>query len=403
MGDEVLEALKRIEGNVTAQSTRLIEIEKKQEQLPSILERLGAVESKGATRVVSLGIDAHEKSKQPFSFSRAALAIALRDESLAPFEMSVMKEAGRKYASVQSDKQRVMSTGVDSAGGYIVPTEYVAELIELLHARMICRELGATSLSGLTGGKIQIPRQTGGATAYLVAEGAAITPSDNTLGELQMEPRELAAMVKLNNRLVRLSNPSAEVMVRNDMAKQLSKKMDQLCMKGTGGLQPVGIVNTPGVNSTTMTAVPDPDALYDMQYQCELDNADVDAMGWGMHPRSWNTLRKTKDAEGRYILSSTFGQGTQEKRGPVQGILLGFPYRTTTQLSITLGAGAASEIIFGNWAELIIAEWFGLELKASGETSDAFEKNQLWVRAIMEFDCGVRHPESFCVDQTVAV
>ena len=38
-----------------------------------------------------------------------------------------------------------------------------------------------------------------------------------------------------------------------------------------------------------------------------------------------------------------------------------------------------------------------MEIMASTETSDAFAKNQTWVRIIQEVDMGLRHTESFAV------
>ena len=72
----------------------------------------------------------------------------------------------------------------------------------------------------------------------------------------------------------------------------------------------------------------------------------------------------------------------------------------TTQIPINLtkGAGTAlTEVYFGNWEELIIGQWGGMEIALSTETSDAFEKDQTWVRVLQEVDIAVRHPESFCL------
>ena len=80
---------------------------------------------------------------------------------------------------------------------------------------------------------------------------------------------------------------------------------------------------------------------------------------------------------------------------------LGVPLRGTTQLPTNLeksSSGAVlSEVIYGNWQELIIGQWGGLEFMASSETGDAFEKAQTWIRVIQEVDIALRHPESFCL------
>ncbi len=387
------EILGRIDGNVAGMKETLANHGKSLEQLN---DRVNALEQKTkGSRSVSLGIDDEERKKHPFSFQRAILAISEKNHKLAPFEMSVMKEAAAK---------RDLSTDVDTAGGYIVPTEYMADLIELLRAKLVVQQLGATRMSGLTGGMVQIPKQTGGATGYWVAEGASITSSQQTLGQIEMRPREAAGLTIMSNRLLKLSNPSAEAMVRNDLAATIDRLVDLAALQGVGGLQPLGIANTPDINTTAMGAAPTLDDLYDMILKLEEDNADDGALGWAFHPRTWNTLRQLKDSEGRYILTpGVIPSSVQDlRRGAQMGTLLGYPFRTTTQIPITLGAGADSRIFFGNWADLVIGEWGGIEILASQETSDAFAKNQTHVRIIVELDVVVRHAESFCVDSTVA-
>jgi HK97 family phage major capsid protein len=79
---------------------------------------------------------------------------------------------------------------------------------------------------------------------------------------------------------------------------------------------------------------------------------------------------------------------------------LGYPYKMTTQIPINLtkaNGTALTEVYYANWQELIIGQWGGMEIMASNETSDAFEKDQTWVRVLQEVDLAVRHPESFCV------
>ena len=73
---------------------------------------------------------------------------------------------------------------------------------------------------------------------------------------------------------------------------------------------------------------------------------------------------------------------------------LGQILRGTTQLPTNLEKGSSgavcSEVFYGNWQELIIGQWGGLEFMASGETGDAFEKCQTWIRVIQECDIKTR-------------
>lgn len=372
-------------------------LKKVDERFVAFEDRVKALESGAKRRKLGVSLPGVEDEKEKFSFQRAILAISTKDFSIAPFEMDVMRECNKK---------RDLSTDVDSAGGYLVPNEFMTELIELLRAKLVVGRLGVTRFSGLTGGSIMVPKQTGAATGYWVAENADVTESQQTVGQLEMRPREAAGMTVVSDRLLRLSNPGAEAMIRSDLAAVIDRLVDLAVLQGTGGTQPLGIVNTSGINTTSMATTPTVDLLYAMMYEVEADNADAGNLGWAFHPRTWNTLRQLKDANGNYILMGPNGPGValqNSDRGPAQGTLLGHPFATTTQIPTNLGATTnRSRIYFGNWSDVVVGEWEGLMLRASQETNDAFQKRQTWVQIVTEMDCLLKHGESFCVDSTVA-
>jgi len=360
------------------------------EKFKSLDTRLTTLEGRVKSRAVSLpGV---EDEKEQFSFAKAIYAIRTGDWSIAPFEKAVFEETRKK----------AMSTGTDSAGGYIVPTQYITDLIEMLRAESIVMALGATVLDNLTGSPVEIPKQTGGATAYWVGENAAITASDLTLGQLSMSPKAVAALVKMSARLANLSNPSAEAMVRRDIAQALALAIDLAALRGSGtGGQPTGIANTAGIN-TVAIGTDGGDFTFetaaDMVGTLEDSNALRGPLGYAMNPKVSKKLKKTRipqfsgDTGGDFVMLPMSNENLADA--------LGYDFKTSTQIptNLTKGTGTnLSEVYFGNWQELIIAEWGGLELMASNETSDAFEKNQIWVRAIQEVDIAVRHPESFCL------
>jgi len=138
--------------------------------------------------------------------------------------------------------------------------------------------------------------------------------------------------------------------------------------------------------------------MTDHIYELELDNAMGDRAGWVFHPAMKRKIAQLVDNDDRPLF-------TWDPTSKVpQAALLGFPWMTTTQIPINLGAGTnETEIYFCNWPELIIGEWFGLELAVSTETSDAFAKNQMWIRAIQEVDIGLRHEESFVLGSAFTI
>jgi HK97 family phage major capsid protein len=382
--NSVMEALKNqkglIEDRFNGLSGRMSDLEK----------RTYSVEDRLKPRRVSLpGVN---EEKDSFSFLRAINAIRSGDWSNAGFEHEVFNETAKRAGSV----------GTDSAGGYIVPSQFVFELIEMLRARAVVISMGATVLNDLYGSPLEIPKQTGGATAYWVSENSDITASDMAFGQLSMSPKSVAAMVKLSNRLLKLSNPSAEDMIRRDIVQSLALEIDRAALRGSGqGAEPKGIKNTVGINTVAIGTDGGPftlDVAADMEGTVEDDNALLGSLGFVWHSKVKRQLKKQKiaqfsgDTAGEPVILPMSDRNLKD--------LIGYDFSTSNQIPINLTKGNGtdlSEVYFGNWQELIIAQWGGIEIMASSETSDAFQKNQTWVRVIQEVDIGLRHPESFCL------
>lgn len=324
-------------------------------------------------------MDAEMKSgeisgRSGFSFGRFFQAIATRDWSKAPLERKALGE------------------GTGSAGGYLVPEQYLGEVKDRITAQAIVRRAGATVYPMATD-TLNVPKVTGGATAYWVGENAQITASDETFGQLQLVAKLLAAMVKVSNQLLSDASPSAEAAIRRDIAKVISLAEDNAFITGTGtGNQPTGIVNTTGVNEATLGAngaTPTFDNIYDALYQVESNNGLASA--WIMHPRTKNTLRKIKDSQGHYIYN--VAPSVKEP-----DTLVGLPVFLTTQILTNFTVGTSNDcsyIIVGQFDEAIIGERAGLEF-STDQSGTAFEYYQTWIRAIARLDFGLRTPGVFC-------
>lgn len=367
------------------------------EEQKKLQTRIDELEKMSTPRRISVpGLEGMEKD---FSLQRAINAIVSGDWTNAGFEKEVFSAASKK----------AMSAGTDTAGGYIVPNELLTDFIEYLRAKPVVSQMGATVLQGLNGVPVEIPKQTGGATAYWVGENQAITESALTFGQIALSPKQVSGLVKLSSRLLRLSNPSVEAMIRNDLQAVLANAIDYACLRGSGAAnEPIGIANTSGINSVTLGSgngdALDWDDILNMQYQLQVDNAFTGNLGYIFHPVTRKNLLKQKvaqysgDTAGEYIIQPIVSDAQLQN-------WLGYKYAMTTQvpINLTVGSGTCTEVYFGNWSELIIGQWGGLEIMASRETSDAFEKNQVWVRIIQEIDLAVRHPESFCLINTATI
>jgi len=412
MAEKLEEVLTRLNGGVEKilgdQESIKTELKKYTEGTVEFTNRMKSVEDRVKDmekRTVSLPGLEDKKEMEKFSLSRAILMTGSKDwaNPLFAYEREVHLEAQKRLN--RPYKLRDMQTTTDTLGGFIVPTQYVAQWIALLRARLVVEALGARVMSGLTGSPVEIPRQTGGATWNWVGEGATITASDQAIGQLVLTPHEGAAMTRLSNRLLRMATPGIDAFIRDDLVAVAQRGMDQAWLRGVGAAnEPLGIANTAGINTTAIAGVPDVDDLYAMLLEIEYDNADEGKIGWAMNPRTWNTLRQLKDGNGNYILSTQPYPGNvvgQEMGKAGGGMLVGYPFRKTTLIERNLGAGAnRSRMILGNWDDFIIGIWAGMEIKASDVADDTFLRDQTLVRIIVDVDAGLRHVESFCVDNT---
>jgi len=323
--------------------------------------------------------------RDAFSLSRAVRALARKNFDDAPYEAEV-------FANM---KAKAMSQGTDTAGGYIVPEEAIAQVIEKLKAQVIAYDLGARDMT-CTGVPVTIPKLSTAATGYWVSENSTITASDLGFEQINMTPKTVAGRVILSNLLLETSQPAADQIIEQDLAQQLGLAVDLGVLNGSSGGgagEPVGIIQTSGVGtfSTSMDAstAPTVSELMDAIDDLSNNNALRGKLGWAMHPLALSKCRQIlENGGGPYIPVAPVNTTTG-----FADTLFGYPIRTSTQLPTV--ASSSNSIVFGNWDDVMIARWGGMRLLASDTSDDAFSKDQTHIRATMRVDVAVRHAESF--------
>jgi len=326
-----------------------------------------------------------ERGEAPLSANGTPFVDAIKALRQGRFDVVSFQLAGK-----------ALSEGTNSAGGYLVPVEYSATLIEMLRARAAIRAAGATVIP-MSNDILNIPSQTGGATAYWVAENAQINASDSAWGQVQLQANKLAALTKLSAELFEDSDPQIERLVMDDLARVLALEEDLKYLRGDGTSNtPQGLENISGVNVDTTTLgangnTPTFDNLVNMLYNLDADNVPAAGRGWIVHPRTVNTLRKIKDSQNKYLWADPAAPGDPPT-------LWGYPVFTTTAIPINETKGTstdASTVYLGCWPDFVIGQRKALELRASDAAGNAFEYDQVFIRAIMRVDCNVRHAASF--------
>jgi len=286
------------------------------------------------------------------------------------------------FAGIQN---RALNVTTATAGGFTVGTDLLTgSMIELLRNNMVVSQLGARSLSGLVG-NIAIPKHTGGATAYWLAEGATITPSQQTFGQLGLTPRSLNAYTAYTKQLLAQSSIDMEAFVRGDLMAVLAIAKDLAAINGAGGAEPVGILNTTGVGTITYSGAATWAKVVESETTLATANAHRGNIAWLSSPATrgkWKTVPKVT-AQPIYLIEG--------------GLANGYRFEATTQMPTS---PTANQTILGNWSDLILADWAGIDITVDPYSLSTSGQVRIVVNLLC--DIGVRNPLSFVVSTDTA-
>jgi HK97 family phage major capsid protein/HK97 family phage prohead protease len=351
----------------------------------AVLDKMNIPQEPVNMSAADLGMS--EKETRSFSFLRAINYLsnptdrAAREAAAFEIEASDAAAAklGRQSRGItipQEVLRRDLNVGAATAGGNLVETMLDAgSFIDLLRNASALDQAGATVLTGLTG-NVAIPRQSGAATAYWVAESGSPTESQQTVDQVSLVPRTVAAYTDFSRRLMIQSSIDVENMVRNDLAQVIALKIDAAGLYGTGASnEPLGLKNTTGIGTEDFAAdAPTFAEVVALESDVATANALLGSPVYLMNAAMRGNLKTTKKDAGSGIFIM--------ENGEVNG------YRGVLSNQV-----ASNDLWFGNFADLIIGYFSGLDLMVDPYTHST--SGTVRVIAMQDCDIAIRHPESF--------
>jgi len=349
-----------------------------------ILDEIGTGKALSDT---SIGLT--EKEARSFSIIRLVNALAnpkdKRMQEAAAFEFEVGEAAARHYGK---DPQGILlplevlsKRALNSADEADLFTDDFrgSDFIDVLRNASSVMQAGARMLQGLSG-DVAIPKKaTASTAAWIGTEGADATESEMTTSTVSMVPRQLGAFTIITRQLRQQSSLDVENLVRDDLAQALALAIDLAGLEGSGAAgQPTGIKNTAGINTTTFGAVnPTFSEVVAMETAVAEDNALMGNLGYIMNASMVGALKTTEKATGT-------AQFVVEPGGTVNG------HRAITSNQVTAG-----DAYFGNFADLLIGMWSGVDLVV--DPYSLSRSGSIQLTALQTVDVAVRHAVSFCV------
>jgi HK97 family phage major capsid protein len=345
-------------------------------------------EPKAAPSADDAEIGLTDREARSFSFVRALNALANPNNAAfqraAGFEFEVSAAVAERMGNtpkglyVPLDVMRRDLTVAGSAGNTVSTNVLAGSFIETLENAMVTNALGATILRDLVG-NVAIPRMTAGSTAYWVAENGDITESDQTFDQVTLSPKTVGAMTEISRKTLLQSSLDIEALIRNELAMRLALAIDSKAVTGDGTSNtPTGIMSTSGIGSKTFAALGAPTfgEVVDVESQVSIDNALMGSLSYlTTAAMAGGMKQKAKDAgSGRFVIED--GQAN------------GYPVALSNTVT-------ANSLLFGNWADLLIGFWGGLDVNVDTSTGSA--SGRVRVVSLQDVDVAVRHAQSFAV------
>lgn len=388
------------------------------EHLDTDIQLAEAAEAEQARQAVTVSrakqpqASPEQKAAERYSFLRA-VRMAASGKALDGIEAEMSQEAEREFRQAgitpsgnlyiptmltkRGMHKRDMTAGTTTAGGYTIPTELGA-LIPFLDPRLAVINAGATVLTGLTG-NIDFPRNDAAATAVWEGENDANAETSPTFDRIQMSPNRLGAFTDISKQLMVQSSFDVENFVRERLNNAINVALDSALINGDGSTQLItGILNTNGIGSVACGTDGGPltwGKIVDLETEVAVDNADFGSLAYLTTPGVRGYLKKTEKASGTAQFVWMDGPTPAANAARVD-LLNGYRAFVSTQVPSNLTKGSGTNlhaVLFGNFNELILGQWAGLDIVIDPYTS---AKNALITIVVNSWwDAALRHAASF--------
>lgn len=283
------------------------------------------------------------------------------------------------------------STGSD--GGFAVPQEFVAQMLDLSLENEIVRPRARiepmTSDTKKAAGFDNTDHTTniGGFKVVWPGEAQPLAAQKGILRAIELKARKAAILVEASNELLADGGQTFEALLNNQLSQGLGWGMDDAFLNGVGGGQPLGVLNDPAIIVITKEAGQVADTIvYEnlVKMFSRLHPALVRDSVWVCNtsclPQLLTLQQKIKNVAGTENVGGSWVPVVRED-GSGNMTLLTRPLITTEKLPVL---GDAGDIILVNFSQYVIGLRNDMSLAKSGHAG--FESDTSFYRIIARVD-----------------
>lgn len=332
-------------------------------------------------------------------------------------------DEGKKYANIgafiksvlKGDVQALakgMTEGTDSAGGYLVPEEFNAEVMRIAADYGLVAKFAQKFSMGTD--TLNVPISSGSVSVYWpgeAANGTAVTP---TFGNAQLLAKDLVGITISSNQLLADSKVDVIKFLMGIFAEAFAGEIDNQGFNGNG-TPFTGIFNDAGVTTVTMASGQDTFAetkLTDLRdLISNVPTSCLPTSAFFMHPLTWGLIQKIQEnsqtiaAIQNQLINVGVGQ-SEVGMLRAHGMLWGYPVYLSDKI-VSTTAVSTKFIAFGSMQKgLFLGDRAQTTMDISKEATisgvNLFQSNQSAVRLTQRVALKVALPTAFAVLKTAA-
>lgn len=316
--------------------------------------------------------------------------------------------------SAEAWERRDLTTITGAGSIYTVPRGF----IELLRLSLMARRLGVEIMEDMQG-NFAMTRQNGTNVVQWVGEGSSASPTNLTFDQVLFSPKLAIATTIYTRQFAMQSSISVDEKINNDLAAVMAREWDRVIFNGSGGVQPLGILQNPTIQALSVAAGlpigPNGGPMtygkaVDMEGTIATANAEVGKLAYLTNFNVRSQLKKTLEFPNSNNSMTVWSKGAAPDEGEVNthralavaGLFNVVLNGVTTNYSpmpnnLTKGSSNnCSPVIYGNWGDYTVANWnTGVDVIVdifSGKRSGAVE-----VTTEMAMDAHPMHEASFAI------
>lgn len=263
---------------------------------------------------------------------------------------------------------KALAEGVDADGGYLVPTEFRAELIRTLRDLPFLRNW--VTVIPMNTNSLEMPTQTTNVTVSWGSENTSISTTTAAFGTLTFTPYRLNSLMYTSRELVADSALAIVPLITQLFVEAIGLEEDHVIVNGSGSGQPKGILQETlaGIdNSNDDSTIAD--NIKKLPYR--LPKRYRQNAKWLANPLALEKISVLKDTYGQYLLKTL-------EEGDVQ-TLTGKVIEEQSDMPV-------DQLLLGDFKQYYLADRQQISIESTTEGAGAFEKHQVAIKIVERID-----------------